>query len=194
MDGCLVLCSLLPVRGSLRNLMQGTRCHRSSLAKPAWPWRGFLRLQTPTWTEVDGGIDALQRPALKELLVRPVGGEQKHVTAQVVVEAPLQEPQVVVVTGEVAAVLVLDLQMRKEAGCGGGGESGDPDTVILTQAFVCRKHPSAKNMSYTPSSTPILQRATQHENLPSPTSHATKRRKTNTTISVFGSQGYSTLD
>ena len=62
--------------------------------------------------------------------MRPVGGEQKHVPAQVVAEAPLQEAQVVVVTGEVAAVFVFNLQVNKGAGRGRGAGSGDPDRVL----------------------------------------------------------------
>lgn len=46
-----------------------------------------------------------------------------------VVEELLQEAQVVVITGEVAAVFVFNLQVTEEA-----GESGEPNMLILAPA------------------------------------------------------------
>lgn len=43
--------------------------------------------------------------------MRPVRGEQKHVLTQVVVETLLQETQVVVITGIVAAIFIFNLQI-----------------------------------------------------------------------------------
>ena len=72
--------------------------------------------QTPTWSKVHGGIQPLQRPALHKFLVRAVGGEQDHVITQVVVETLLQETQVVIVTAEVAAILIFNLQVKRKEG------------------------------------------------------------------------------
>lgn len=44
-----------------------------------------------------------------------IGGEEQHVTAQVVAEALLQKTQVVIVTGKVAPVFIFNLQ-RTEGG------------------------------------------------------------------------------
>lgn len=46
----------------------------------------------------------------------PIGGEENHVITQVVAEALLQETQIVIITGEVAAIFIFKLQIKKEEG------------------------------------------------------------------------------
>lgn len=53
---------------------------------------------------------------MHKILLLAVGGEQNHVIPQVEAETLLQETQVVVVTGKVAAVFIFNLQVKEEEG------------------------------------------------------------------------------
>lgn len=109
----------------------------------------------------------------------PISGEQQHVIAQMVVEELLQETQVVIITAEVTAIFIFNLQVTKEVGEIRRAQRTNPS------AFVCRQYLSICEMTgpddcqkYFLHSILKTQRATQHQNLPSTTSHSTKVRKT----------------
>ena len=70
--------------------------------------------QTLTCSKIHCGIEALQGPTSQEVFIRPIGGEEKDVTTQMVTEAVCQATQVVIITGEVGAVLILNLWKRLE--------------------------------------------------------------------------------
>ena len=70
--------------------------------------------QTLTYSKIHCGIEALQGPTPQKDFICPIGGEEKDVIAQMVTEAVCQETQVVIITGEVGAVLILNLWKRLE--------------------------------------------------------------------------------
>ena len=83
--------------------------------------------QKTTWAKVHSGVDALQSSTLEVPGPGPVCGEQHHVVPQVGAEQTGQVTQVVVVTGKVAAVLILHLRERR----GGEGRERERDGLLL---------------------------------------------------------------
>lgn len=66
----------------------------------------------PTWTKVYSGIEALYGATLEVAQPSSICGEQHHLVSQVEAEQLGQVTHVVVVTGKVAAILVLHLSNR----------------------------------------------------------------------------------
>lgn len=74
-----------------------------------------IKQQSPTWSKVHRCIETLESPTFQVKLAGTISSEEHHLIPKMQAKELQEEAQVVVVTSEVASVLILYLQSKSKS-------------------------------------------------------------------------------